>query len=161
MQAVFVITAACFCFLRPSELYKKWVSAGATDGEERPENLDHRTLSGVFFLGASLALLACLFLYVEHKLYSFGFLYRNLHTTKKPEEQRRQKRKFPTDVQKKLLLGSKAKAEPEYPDISVYMAGRRRGALMALSVYNPGRARKKQDSNGLGPSNNGSATSSV
>ena len=137
------------------------MSAGKSTGEERPENLDHRTLSGVFFLGASLAVIACFFLYFENKLFSFGLLYKNLHNIKKPEPNHYELRKVSRDIQKRLLVGNKGKSTSEYPDISSYLASRRRNKLLTVSLYSRRRRTGNQDSSRQLASANESAILSV
>lgn len=125
---------------RPSELYKKWVSSGEDRSEEHHQRLNVRSLSGVFFLGASLALVAIFFLFLENKLFAKGFIYNDMrgdHVVEKGQ------RKYSAAVKRKLLDFNKNKEEVEYPDISDYLHQRRRSNMMLKSLYNPKSVRRK------------------
>ena len=138
-----------FLFHRPSQLYKKWVSSGRSVSEEHHERLDTHSLSGLFFLGSSLVVASFIFLFFENRLYSAGFIYKDMQAT---ETYKKGKRKFSTEVRKKLLLKRSKRQEEEkeettelYPDISNYLHDRRRSNVMLTSMYNPKSTRSKYD----------------
>ncbi|EDO37551.1 predicted protein [Nematostella vectensis] len=122
---------------KPSEQYKKWVSAGKKDAEEPHEQLTQHSLSGVFFLGASLAIVACLFLLVENKLWSMGLVYRSLR--KCTETYNRGRRRFSNEIHRKLLEFNRRENRDSQvmPDISHYMEERRKTMVSLHSIYNP------------------------
>ncbi|XP_015774940.1 PREDICTED: glutamate receptor ionotropic, NMDA 2B-like [Acropora digitifera] len=131
---------------KPSDLYKKWVSSGEDKSEDRHQLLSVRSLSGVFFLGASLALVASFFLFLENKLFAKGFIYANICADPIVEKGQR---KISAEVKRKLLDFSKfAKEGEEYPDISGYMHNRRRRTLMLKSLYNPKSVKRKYEETG-------------
>lgn len=131
---------------KPSDLYKKWVSSGEDKSEDRHQLLSVRSLSGVFFLGASLALVASFFLFLENKLFAKGFIYANICADPIVEKGQR---KLSAEVKRKLLDFSKfAKEGEEYPDISGYMHNRRRRTLMLKSLYNPKSVKRKYEETG-------------
>lgn len=135
-----------FHIRRPSDLYKKWVSSGEDKSEDRHQLLSVRSLSGVFFLGASLALVASFFLFLENKLFAKGFIYANICADPIVEKGQR---KISAEVKRKLLDFSKfAKEGEEYPDISGYMHNRRRRTLMLKSLYNPKSVKRKYEETG-------------
>ena len=141
-------------FHRPSELYKKWVSSGEDRSEEHHQRLNVRSLSGVFFLGSSLALVAIFFLFLENKLFAKGFIYNDMRGDYVVEKGQR---KYSTAVKWKLLGFNKNKEKTTYPDISDYMHKRRKSDLMLKSLYNPKSVRRKYEEAG----ENGTASSSV
>lgn len=141
-----VVTFIFFHIRRPSDLYKKWVSSGEDKSEDRHQLLSVRSLSGVFFLGASLALVASFFLFLENKLFAKGFIYANICADPIVEKGQR---KLSAEVKRKLLDFSKfAKEGEEYPDISGYMHNRRRRTLMLKSLYNPKSVKRKYEETG-------------
>ena len=116
--------------------------------------MNARSLSGVFFLGASLALVAIFFLFLENKLFAKGFIYNDMRGDYVVEKGQR---KYSTAVKRKLLDFNKNKDEHEYPDISDYMHKRRRSNLMLKSLYNPKSVTRKYEEAG----DNCTASSSV
>ena len=139
---------------RPSELYKKWVSSGEERSEEHHQRLNVYSLSGVFFLGASLALVAILFLSLENRLFAAGFIYQDM---KGDNFHEKGTRKYSGAVKRKLLDFNTNKDEAEFPDISDYLRNRRRSNLMLKTLYNPKSIKRKYEEAG----ENGTATSSV
>ena len=125
---------------RPSELYKKWVSSGEDRSEEYHQRLDVHSLSGVFFLGACLAMVALVFLYIENRFYTEGFIYNDMRSDNTP---RHGERKYSAQVKLGLLDANKEKDEPEYPDITDYLHHRRKRNLIIQTLYNPKLATKK------------------
>ena len=140
---------------RPSELYKKWVSSGEDRSEEHHQRLTVRALSGVFFLGASLAVVAVFFLFLENKLFAKGFIYNDMRGDCVVQKGQR---KYSAAVKRKLLDFNKDKDEDiEFPDISGYLHKRRRTDVMLKSLYNPKCVRRKYEEAG----ENCTASSSV
>ena len=140
---------------RPSELYKKWVSSGEDRSEEHHQRLTVRALSGVFFLGASLAVVAIFFLFLENKLFAKGFIYSDMRGDCVVQKGQR---KYSAAVKRKLLDFTKDKDEDiEFPDISGYLHKRRRTDVMLKSLYNPKSVRRKYEEAG----ENCTASSSV
>ena len=149
------ITAPNFFLIhRPSELYKKWVSSGEDRSEEHHQRLNVYSLSGVFFLGASLALVAILFLSLENRLFAAGFIYQDM---KGDNFHEKGTRKYSGAVKRKLLDFNTNKDEAEFPDISDYLRNRRRSNLMLKTLYNPKSIKRKYEEAG----ENGTATTSV
>lgn len=130
------------------------MSSGEEKIEEHHQRLDARSLSGVFFLGSSLALVAIFFLFLENKLFAKGFIYKDMRGDCIVE---RGIRKYSTAVKRKLLDFKTKKEEVEYPDISDYMHKRRKSNLMLKSLYNPKSVRRKYEDAG----ENCTASSSV
>jgi len=108
----------------------------------------------VFFLGASLALVAIFFLFLENKLFAAGFIYSDMKGTNFPEKG---KRKYSAAVKRKLLDLKPNKEEAEFPDISDYLHNRRRHTLMLKTFYNPKSVKRKYEEAG----DDGTASSSV
>ena len=108
----------------------------------------------MFFLGASLALVAILFLSLENKLFAAGFIYSDMKGNHFPEKG---KRKYSAAVKRKLLELTANKEEAEFPDISDYLQNRRRSTLMLKTLYNPKSVKRKYEEAG----ENGTASSSV
>ncbi|XP_068670202.1 glutamate receptor ionotropic, NMDA 1-like [Montipora foliosa] len=128
---------------KPSELYKKWVSSGDEKSEDYHQMLSARSLSGTFFLGASLAFVSLFFLFLENKLFAKGFIYTDMmgnHVVEKGQ------RKYSAEVKKKLLdLSKLSKEAAEFPDISGYLHDKRRSTLMLRSFYNPTTVKRKYE----------------
>lgn len=130
------------------------MSSGEDRSEEHHQRLDVHSLSGVFFLGATLALVAIFFLSLENKLFASGFIYSDM---KGDNFHEKGKRKYSAAIKRKLLNINTNKEEAEFPDISDYLHNRRRSNVLLKTLYNPKSVKRKYEEAG----ENGTASSSV
>ncbi|XP_031563699.1 glutamate receptor ionotropic, NMDA 1-like [Actinia tenebrosa] len=136
---------------KPSELYKKWVRPLKTSSEELHERLNEQSLSGVFFVGVSLAILCIIFLFIETKLYNMGLIYRD--SSPSMETYERGRRRFSAEVHRKLFEIRKDKKNQndatDFPDISNYLERTRKTRASIHALYNPGSIKSKYEESAL------------